>query len=68
MSFAIMRESPAAKPFVFLQSLEGWVKRPVDLGIENNVAVVVKSGLKQGDVVATGSPAAAKVETGKAPS
>jgi len=50
-------QGKASKPYVFVQAGKGtWVQREVELGIENAVQVVVKSGLKQGDVVALELP------------
>ena len=55
---AIFQEGASAKPFVFLRAPEGWRKRQVELGLRNNVAVAVRSGLSSGDVVALDSPTA----------
>jgi multidrug efflux pump subunit AcrA (membrane-fusion protein) len=53
---SILQDGPAAKPFVLLRSATGWQKRPVDLGLRNNVFVAIRSGLSQGDVVALDAP------------
>jgi hypothetical protein len=49
-------EEGGAKPYVYVQTAEGWKKREVELGIRSNVAVAVRSGLSKGDVVALDSP------------
>jgi cobalt-zinc-cadmium efflux system membrane fusion protein len=46
----------SAKPVVFVRSAEGWQKREVELGMRNNLAVAVRSGLSKGDVVALDMP------------
>ena len=43
-------------PFVYLQTPNGWLKRPVDVGLESHTAAAVRSGLRTGDVVALRSP------------
>lgn len=53
---SILQDAPAAKPFVFLRSANGWQKREVELGPRNNVAVAIRSGLSAGDVVALDMP------------
>jgi multidrug resistance efflux pump len=53
---SIFYEKEAHRPFVFLQSPSGWVRREVELGLVNHVAVSVRSGLQKGDVVATERP------------
>jgi multidrug efflux pump subunit AcrA (membrane-fusion protein) len=55
---AVFQDDPAAKPFVFVRTPEGWQKREVGLGLRNNIAVAVRSGLSKGDVVALDPPQA----------
>jgi multidrug resistance efflux pump len=43
-------------PFVFLQSPAGWIRKEVDIGLSNHVAVSVRSGLQKGDVIALQRP------------
>jgi multidrug efflux pump subunit AcrA (membrane-fusion protein) len=50
----------SAKPVVFVRSADGWQKREVELGMRNNLAVAVRSGLSKGDVVALDMPAEGK--------
>jgi HlyD family secretion protein len=51
---AIFQEN--GKPFVFLQSATGWVRKQIELGLESNTAVAVRSGLRKGDVIALQRP------------
>jgi len=53
---SVFSDGPAGKPFVFVRSETGWQKRPVELGLQNNVEAVVRSGLNKGDVVALELP------------
>jgi multidrug efflux pump subunit AcrA (membrane-fusion protein) len=48
-----------AGAYVLVQRGKEWIKRPVELGLENFVSVAVKSGLKPGEVIALEKPAAA---------
>jgi HlyD family secretion protein len=51
---AVVQEDGAS--FVFLQSPEGWIRRPVDLGLANFTTVAIHSGVKKGDVIALQRP------------
>jgi len=53
---SVFQDGPAAKPFVFVRSTNGWQKREVELGLRNNTSVAVRSGLANGDVVALDPP------------
>lgn len=53
---AVFREGPAQAAFVYLRGPAGWTRRPVELGLENNIAVAVRSGLRKGDVLAAERP------------
>jgi len=53
---SIFQSGPAGKPFVFVQSPDGWMKREVELGLQNNVEGAVRSGVKKGEVVAVENP------------
>lgn len=44
------------EPFAYLQSPSGWIKTPVQVGVESHTAVAVRSGLHVGDVVALRRP------------
>jgi HlyD family secretion protein len=45
-----------SRPFVFLRDPSGFIRREVEPGLRNNIAVAVRSGLKPGDVVALDRP------------
>jgi biotin carboxyl carrier protein len=49
--------SESGKDFVYVRSTEGFVKRQIDLGIRNHVKAVVKSGVREGEVLAVDPPA-----------
>lgn len=53
---AIFREGPAQAAFVYLRGPAGWMRRPVEIGLESNIAVTVRSGLRKGDVLAAERP------------
>jgi HlyD family secretion protein len=42
--------------YVYVRGPEGWIRKPVDLGLSSFTAVAVKSGLQKGDVVALQRP------------
>jgi len=46
----------SGKPFVFLQSPAGWIRKQIETGLKSNTAVSVRSGLQKGDVVALQRP------------
>jgi HlyD family secretion protein len=59
---SIFHEATAGKPFVFVRTADGWLKRQVELGVQSNIAVAVRGGaLSKGDVVALESPAESAV-------
>jgi HlyD family secretion protein len=43
-------------PMVFLQGPEGWIRKPVELGVVNFTTVAIHSGVKKGDVIALQRP------------
>ena len=45
-------------PFAFVRQGEGWEKRPVETGLQNNIEVAVTSGLHEGEVLAAEWPGA----------
>ncbi len=53
---SIFRDAPSGQPYVFLRSPTGWERKEVELGLANNVAVVVRSGVRAGDVLAAERP------------
>jgi biotin carboxyl carrier protein len=44
------------KPFVFIQGPTGWIRKQIELGLESNTSVAVRSGLQKGDVIALQRP------------
>jgi multidrug efflux pump subunit AcrA (membrane-fusion protein) len=42
--------------FLFLQGPEGWIRKPVELGLVNFTTVAIHSGVKKGDVIALQRP------------
>jgi multidrug resistance efflux pump len=55
---AILSGQPGGGPYVLLQRPSGWERHEVELGLASNVAVVVRSGLEAGDVMAAQRPPA----------
>ncbi|MBM3745733.1 MAG: HlyD family efflux transporter periplasmic adaptor subunit [Acidobacteria bacterium] len=53
---SVFRDGPQGAPFAFLRGPKGWERREVELGLANHVAVVVRSGLRPGEVVAAERP------------
>jgi multidrug efflux pump subunit AcrA (membrane-fusion protein) len=53
---AVFTDSGAEHPFVWLHGPAGWIRREIELGLGNNIAVAVHSGLRKGDVVAVQKP------------
>jgi multidrug efflux pump subunit AcrA (membrane-fusion protein) len=53
---AIFRDSPGGPPYVFVHAPTGWLRRDVELGVANNIAAAVRSGLRAGEVVALERP------------
>jgi HlyD family secretion protein len=53
---AVFTEAGTGKPFAFLRRPSGWERRPVEVGLTNNVAAVVLSGVRPGEVVAAEWP------------
>jgi multidrug resistance efflux pump len=52
----IFTDPPGNKPFVLVHTASGWERRPVELGLTNNVAAVIRSGLRPGEVIAAERP------------
>jgi HlyD family secretion protein len=53
---SVFRDAANSRPFVFLRTPGGFERREVELGLRNNVAVAVRSGLKEGQVIAAQRP------------
>jgi multidrug resistance efflux pump len=54
---AVFYDPEDHQPYAFVKTPDGWEKRDLELGLSNHVAVTVRSGLSQGDVVAAEMPA-----------
>jgi multidrug resistance efflux pump len=54
------------KSFVYVKTAEGFVKREVELGLKNHVKAAVKSGVRDGEVLAVERPAEAAQPKGTA--
>jgi len=52
----IFRDGAGGSPFAFVRGPAGWERREVELGLTSNLAAVVRSGLKPGEVVAAERP------------
>ena len=53
---SVFQDGQNAKPYVFVKAGEGFEKREVEIGLRNNVAAAVVSGLKAGEVIALERP------------
>lgn len=53
---AVFRDSSGGKPFVYVQGASGWERREVELGTSSNVAAVIRSGVRPGEVIAAEWP------------
>jgi multidrug efflux pump subunit AcrA (membrane-fusion protein) len=53
---AVFREGSAGEPFVFVKGPSAWERRTVEVGLANNVAAAVRSGLRPGETVAVEWP------------
>jgi multidrug efflux pump subunit AcrA (membrane-fusion protein) len=56
----------SGKRFVYVRTASGFEKREVDLGLRNHVKAVVKSGVREGEVLALDPPAAPSQPKGTA--
>jgi cobalt-zinc-cadmium efflux system membrane fusion protein len=48
--------TPPARPYVFVAEGGTWQRREIETGLASNIAVAVRSGLRPGEIVATGRP------------
>jgi multidrug efflux pump subunit AcrA (membrane-fusion protein) len=53
---SVFRDPRSGEPFVFVRGGSGWERRPVELGPASNVAAVIRSGVRPGEVVAAEYP------------
>lgn len=56
----------SGKSFVFVRSAGGFEKRQIELGLKNHIKAVVKSGVREGEVVAVEPPTAPQKPKGTA--
>ena len=53
---ALFHDPGQPQPYVFVQGQSGWMRREVTVGLMNNVAAVIRSGLRPGEVLAAERP------------
>ncbi|MGE5569470.1 MAG: efflux RND transporter periplasmic adaptor subunit [Rhodospirillales bacterium] len=53
---AVFYDPKDQQPYAFVKTPGGWEKRELELGLSNHVAVAVRSGLSEGDIVAAEMP------------
>ncbi len=53
---AVFRDAPGKTPYVYVKSGDAWDRRDVELGLTSNISAAVKSGVKQGEVLALEPP------------
>jgi hypothetical protein len=53
---AVFRDGADAKPYVFVQAANGWVRRDVELGVASAIEVAIRSGLEAGGTIAYERP------------
>ncbi len=56
---AVFYDPEDKQPYAFVKTSGGWEKRDLELGLSNNIAVTVRSGLSEGDIVAAEMPSGA---------
>lgn len=59
---SVFRDRSEGSPYVFVRAGSTWQRREVELGRENHVAAAVRSGLRDGEVVALARPPAAQAK------
>lgn len=55
---AVFQEGQSGKPFVFVKNGDSWARREVELGLASHIEAAVRTGLRNGEVVATEYPPA----------
>lgn len=53
---SVFQDGQNAKPYVFVKAEKGFEKRDIEIGLRNNVAAAVVSGLTAGEVIALERP------------
>lgn len=61
--FGSARESGKGSQYVYVRNGDGWITRPIRVGMENNVSAVVLDGLEPGDTVALDVPSGLEGQT-----
>jgi hypothetical protein len=56
----------SGKSFVYVRGAGGFERREVELGLKNHVRAVVKSGVREGEVLAAEPPPASRQPKGTA--
>lgn len=56
---AVFYDPEDRQPYAIVKTPAGWEKRDLELGLSNHVAVAVRAGVRDGDVVAAEMPAVA---------
>lgn len=59
----LFSEPGDTQPFVLVRQREGWEKRPVETGLQNNIEVAVTAGLREGEVLAAEWPSSVQQAT-----
>lgn len=49
---ATLRDADGGRPFAYVRAPRGWERRELELGLGNSIAVAVRSGLSEGEIVA----------------
>ncbi len=55
---SVFHKTHDGRPYAYVRTSSGWEKRDVVLGLANNIDVVVRSGLRPGEIVALDQPSA----------
>jgi HlyD family secretion protein len=53
---AVFSDDDGRTNYVYVQSGNEWERRPVELGLANNLNIAIRSGLRSGEVVALERP------------
>jgi HlyD family secretion protein len=59
---AVHYDGSSGRPYVYVKTAAGWERRDVELGLQNNIKVAIRSGLQSGDEVALEPPPAANTD------
>lgn len=53
---AIFTDAPNGSPYALVVTASGWERRDVEVGLANNIAAVIRSGLRPGESIAAERP------------